>query len=316
VSQHIFITGGSGFIGSIVVRRAIEAGHRVQVLTRSEKSAAKVRSAGAEPIIGDINQSGAWQETAAQADVVYHLAQPETYGTKITKKHAEAFREQRLKMDAALLDCLRPDVVKRIIYVAGTSYYGNQGSEMVNEDTTPNPKGWGPYIAPAIDKLQDYIASGLPIITAFPSWVYGLGSWFTEYTLKPIYSRKVLFNLRRQHDPVISVVHVEDVGRGLIHLLDHGEIGKRYFITDDQPLSGRDVATIAAKVLDAPMNVQRFPMFLVRWYVGPIIVDSMNTEAKLSNARIKQTGFKFVYPTAEQGIPQVIDQWLKQRTAT
>lgn len=38
---------------------------------------------------------------------------------------------------------------RRIIYVGGTSYYGFQGDQLVDESTTPHPKGWGPYIAPA-----------------------------------------------------------------------------------------------------------------------------------------------------------------------
>src|SRR5262245_44656794 len=109
MAYTIFVTGGSGFIGSAFVRRAVEAGHHVQVLTRSEKSAERVRASGAEPVIGDLNTSGPWQEAVAKAQIVVHLAQPETYGEKVTAKRAERFREQRLKMDANLLDCLRPE---------------------------------------------------------------------------------------------------------------------------------------------------------------------------------------------------------------
>src|SRR5216117_1022333 len=119
MSKTIFVTGGSGFIGSVFVRHAREAGHHVQSLTRSEKSAERVRAMGAEPVLGDLNEPGSWQETAAQAQIVLHLAQPETYGERVTLERAQKFREQRLQMDAHLLDCLKPDPARRLIYIGG-----------------------------------------------------------------------------------------------------------------------------------------------------------------------------------------------------
>jgi nucleoside-diphosphate-sugar epimerase len=314
MTHRIFVTGGSGFIGSAFVRHALSAENKIQVLTRSEPSAERVRTEGAEAIIGDLNSPGPWQQAAAQADVVLHLAQPETYGTKVTRKHAEHFREQRLKMDTNLLDCLRPESVHRVIYIGGTSYYGHQGDQMVAEDTIPHPKGWGPYIAPAIEALPTYVAKGLPIIQAFPAWVYGPGSWMAEYTLEPLYARKALVNLRRP-DPIISVVHVEDVARALLHLIDHGAVGQRYFITDDQPLPAAELAALTAQAMGVPLRIRRFPVFISRLAVGPIVTDSLNTEAKLSNRRIKATGFEFKFPTCIQGVPDVVTLWLDRKTS-
>src|SRR5207248_2505563 len=102
MTYTIFVTGGSGFIGSTFVRNATAAGHQVQVLTRTEKSAGRVRAQNVTPILGDLNSAGPWQAAAAGAEVVVHLAQPETYGEKVTLERARKFREQRLKMDANL----------------------------------------------------------------------------------------------------------------------------------------------------------------------------------------------------------------------
>lgn len=174
----IFVTGGSGFIGSAFVPRAVAAGYTVRVLTRSEKSRARIQAVGAVPVSGDVLQSGDWQGEAAQADFVVHLAQPEAFGARVTLKRAQNYREQRLRMDELLFSSLNPVTVRRIIYVAGTSYYGDQGSALVNEATRPNPKGFGPFIAPAIERLSIYLEQGLPIVEAYPGWVYGAGSWF------------------------------------------------------------------------------------------------------------------------------------------
>ena len=309
-----FVTGGSGFIGSSFVQHALKQGHQLQVLTRSEKTAEKLRALGTTPILGDMLQRGSWQAAAAEVQIVVHLAQPETYGARITRKRAEKFRQERLKMDANLFDALKPDAVRRIIYVGGTSYYGFQGEQLVGESAIPHPKGWGPYIAPAIETLNSYITRGWPIILAFPSWVYGPGSWFIEYTLDPLLQGKPIIKLTGSVK-TISFVHVEDVARALLHLSDHGVIGERYFITDDQPRKRLEIGEIAAQVLGVPMKVLSLPLFLVKLAAGPVIADSLLTEAKLSNAHLKATGFTFDYPTLEQGVSDAIERWRSREVA-
>ena len=78
MNDSIFVTGGSGFIGGAFLRLALAAGKQVQVLTRSESSAERVRRQGAQPVLGDLTAPGPWQAVAAQAETVLHLAQPET----------------------------------------------------------------------------------------------------------------------------------------------------------------------------------------------------------------------------------------------
>ena len=58
----LFVTGGTGFIGSSFVRHALAAGKELQVLTRSENSAERVRASGATPILGVMLHTGPWQE--------------------------------------------------------------------------------------------------------------------------------------------------------------------------------------------------------------------------------------------------------------
>ena len=60
----------------------------------------------------------------------------------------------------------------------------------------PHPMGWGPYLAPAIESLPGYVARGLPIVAAFPGWVYGPGSWFAQYVLEPLRAGKPVYGLR------------------------------------------------------------------------------------------------------------------------
>jgi nucleoside-diphosphate-sugar epimerase len=310
---RLFITGGTGFIGKRFVALAREAGYRVAVLTRDVQAVASWKCEGLLAIHGDLLSPGSWQEEAAASEVVVHLAQPLTFGGRVTHKRALAYRDQRLRMDTLLLDSLEPGTVKRVLYVGGTSYYGDQGPHLVTEDSAPKPSGWGPYIAPAIESLPRSLARGLPLVEAYPGAVYGLGSWFVEYVLEPLKAGRRLIGMKQALAPIASPIHVEDCARALLHLLEHSEVGKRYFLVDDEPVALARLAEVAARTLGTPHRRLLLPPWLCALLMGPVVTQSLRAEARLSNARLHGTGFQFRYPTIREGVPALVHQWLETR---
>src|ERR1700759_5399013 len=72
--MRVFITGGTGLIGSAVLGELLSHGHAVLALARSESSAKAVEAAGGEAVRGDLADLAALRAGAAQADGGIHLA--------------------------------------------------------------------------------------------------------------------------------------------------------------------------------------------------------------------------------------------------
>ena len=72
--MHVFVTGGTGHIGSYIIPELIAAGHEVTGLARSDESAAAVSALGAKVRRGDISDLEGLKAAAAESDGVIHVA--------------------------------------------------------------------------------------------------------------------------------------------------------------------------------------------------------------------------------------------------
>lgn len=114
--MRVFITGGTGLIGSAVVAELTGAGHSVIALTRSEASAAKARAHGADIVPGSLTDLDLLRQQAAAADGVIHLA----FGNDFSSPEALA---ANIADETAALDALDEALLgsgKPLVTVSGT----------------------------------------------------------------------------------------------------------------------------------------------------------------------------------------------------
>jgi nucleoside-diphosphate-sugar epimerase len=299
-----FVTGAAGFIGTELVKVLTARGHRVFGLAQGAEAAQRVRQAGAVPVVGDLVEPGQWQDEAA-ADWVFHLPPHLMHGPRLTRRRVESMARARVLMDAHLLDAVAAGATQRIVYVADTSCYGATGPRPVTEDQPPRPSAWGRFLTPALDRLDGYVVAGLPIVTALPGWVYGKGSWFRDRVIEPVMAGRHVLQFGRS-GPWVSPIHVHDCARALVHLAEHGETGGRYFLVNSDPIRMHEFAGLFARLANRPLRVWRMPATATRLVVGPVRADYIQSDAVFANIRLRGIGFRFEYPTLEQGLQQVL----------
>ena len=298
------VTEAGGFLGSELIRALVARGHAVIGLVGSAQAAQRVRRAGATAIAADLLTPGQWQDETA-ADWVFHLPSHPFNGARISRQHADWIARARVSMDTNLLDAVSAGATRRIVYVGDASCYGSTTERAITEDAPLGPTAWGRTFAPALERLEGYVAAGLPIVTAFPGWVYGNGSWFCERVIKPITARRRVLQFGRT-GPWISPIHVHDCARALVHLAERGEMGGRYFLVNSDHVRMRDLAETFARLAHLPLRVWHLPGAVTPLVAGPVLADHLSRNAVFSNIRLRGIGFRFEYPTVEQGLQEVL----------
>jgi nucleoside-diphosphate-sugar epimerase len=133
--MRIFVTGATGFIGSVLVSELIEAGHHVLGLTRSEAGAEALRKAGAEVLRGNIEDLDSLRDGAAKSEGVVHLAFNHDFSQM--QKNCDDDRKAIQAIGEVLLGSDRPFVI-----TSATGILANVGGKPSTEDSPTT--SWNP----------------------------------------------------------------------------------------------------------------------------------------------------------------------------
>jgi nucleoside-diphosphate-sugar epimerase len=158
----VFVTGGTGYIGTSVVRELRRRNHAVRALARSDAAAAALAELGAEPVRGGLRDLDLLRAAAGEADAVVHCAFEASSGTVALERAALS----------AMLERLRPG--RAFVYTSGCWVYGSRGDAVVAEDAPLNPLALVAW-RPAHERLVLDRADRLRAVVIRPGLVYGDG---------------------------------------------------------------------------------------------------------------------------------------------
>jgi farnesol dehydrogenase len=260
----VFVTGGSGYLGSAVVERLIARGAAVRCLLRGEPRrlpwAERV-----ELLRGDVTDRDALRRGVAGADAVLHMAAC----VKTWVRDRNLF--DRVNVDAldALFAEARAAGVRRVLYTSSFIALGPSDGR-VGDETTVHPgdryrNDYERTKALGLARARAEAAAGLPLVILIPGVVYGPGALTDGNHVAKIaadFLDRKLPGIPGGGDRLWTYSFVDDVADGHLLALDRGRDGETYALGgEDADLRG--LLALLAAVSGVPAPRLRMPLWLV-----------------------------------------------------
>lgn len=134
--MRLLVTGGAGYVGSVVAAELIAAGHDVTVLDDLSTGHADAVPSGARFVRGDV-RTDAGQVLAGGIDAVLHFAAKSLVGESVAQPGM--YWSHNLGGSLALLEAMRAAGVTSIVFSSTAAVYGEPESLPVEETAAPRP---------------------------------------------------------------------------------------------------------------------------------------------------------------------------------
>ncbi len=227
--MRALVTGGTGFLGSALIRELTASGYWVTALVRTFERAQRLPH-GVRAIPADITRPDSFRQALKGMDVVFHLAAV----TKVGIRPKDRPRVYRINVEGTrhVLELAAEAGVPRLIHVSTIAVYGDTRGQCVTESYHPNG-----LIFESEAQRTKYAAHytvavplqrrGAPLLIACPGALYGPGSLAPLHRLLRLQARgRLPFMLGP--DNARSWTHVDDAARGLRLLAEAGRPGETY----------------------------------------------------------------------------------------
>jgi nucleoside-diphosphate-sugar epimerase len=220
--MKIFLTGATGYIGSVVAEKLRGKGYEIVGLARTDEAEAKLREKGIEVLHGDLQDAESLKNGAKEADAVIHTAFIHDFGG-----YQRAVETDRA-VTAALAEVLA-GTNKPFIATTGSAFLGDTG-----------------------DAEQDALAlarKGIrSVVVRLPLFVYGrAGSSFVPFLIEQA-KEKAAANYLESGSKRVSAVHVEDAADLYVLALETGT-AKGLYNASAENVSLKDLSEAIARLL-------------------------------------------------------------------
>jgi dihydroflavonol-4-reductase len=240
------VTGGSGFLGSAVVRALIERGVRVRALVRASSPRDNFRGLDCEVVVGDLTDRETLKVALKGVRYLFHVAADYRLWARDPSEIIRANVEGTLNLKREALAA----GVERIVYTSSVAALRVAGATApVDETATLLPtEAIGAYkrsktmAERAVEEM--ILRDGLPAIIVSPTTPIG------PRDIRPTPTGRILLDAARGRIPAfvdtgLNFVHVDDVAAGHLLAFEKGQIGERYILGGENLTLRQLLETIA-----------------------------------------------------------------------
>lgn len=288
--MKILVTGGTGFIGSRLVRTLAERGDDVVVLSRTAGESAFGRKVAWTP-----DAPGPWLDEVRAADAVVHLAGAGVMDKRWSAEHLENLRTSRIGPTRLVAETLaaRENKPKVFVCASAVGYYGFREDDRTCDESAASGtdaladlcREWEAATEPAK-------AAGIRVCNARIGVVLGPEGGALAQML-PVFKLGIGGPLGSGKQ-MLPWIHAEDAVRALIFALDDARVEGPFNVTAPTPVNMNAFAKELGRVLHRP-SIFRVPGFVLKTVVGDgaaVVLTGQNAVPR----KLESLGFSYTFP--------------------
>ena len=290
--MRLFLTGGTGYVGSAVLDALVRGGHHVDALVRNSESAAKVERRGARPVLGDLAQPDSWRDAAAAADGAIHAA--------------VEYSARTAQVDNAALDVFTslPEREGRLlIYTSGVWVLGPTSSP-ADESARVNPlemSAWRPA-----HEQRVLAATGVRGVVIRPGIVYGGSRGIVGDLLKDISNSLVrVIGSGDNHWPA---VYDRDLGELYLRIVNTPSASGIFHANDHADETVNTIVAALAEHAKTPPTVRHVPIDEARKKMGPY-ADALACDQLVRSTRARTLGWTPTLHSIAGNAARLSEEW-------
>ena len=262
--MRVFVTGGNGFIGSVVLRELIAAGHEAVCLLRPTSNTDRLSGVRYQRADGDVRDPESLRAGMAGAAAVIHLASLSSWDLIDSPEMKEVViggTRNVLEAAAALGN-------PRVVFVSSVTAVGATAGPTPLDESAPynleKTRGltYSQYKYQAEQMCREAAAAGQEVVIVNPAEVYGPNdiALITAGNLVDFAKSSPVLVCRGG----TSVAYVDDVAVGIVRAMERGKRGERYILGGPN-VTLRQLAAETLDILAKPAKIWVLPNGLIRF---------------------------------------------------
>ncbi len=303
--KTILITGGTGLVGKNLTGLLIEKGYKIIILTRSLKG--KSESKNISYAEWDIDKQTIDIKAVQSADLIIHLAGAGVVEKRWTASYKKLILESRTMSSRLLIDTLKQhsNQVKAIISSSAIGWYGaDKENEKYFIETDPHTDD---FLGQTCYEWEQSIDAASLLNIRVCKLRTGIvlsndGGALKEFK-KPI--RFGIAAILGSGKQMISWIHIDDLCRLFLFAMESNSMAGPYNAVSTSPVSNKELTLTLARALKGnyfiPVHV---PGFILKLALGKSSIEVLKSNT-VSNQKVKEAGFTFLYPSIESAIREL-----------